>query len=81
MVLCGFIKWGGAARGEKVERGLDRQRRWGWHNGGGRGGWGIGGSGASPGANRFPAALKGLLASLPWNGVEFHLWQITRTEG
>lgn len=40
-----------------------------------------GGSGASPGANRFPAALKGLLALLPWNGVEFHLWQISWTEG
>lgn len=42
MVLCGFINWGGAARGEKVERGMDRQRRRRWrgeerergHNGG-----------------------------------------------
>lgn len=84
MVLCGFIKWGGAARGEKVERGLDRQREgvadvMAVVEGGRRGASGA--SSASPGANRFPAALKGLLASLPWNGVEFHLWQITRTGG
>lgn len=36
--------------------------------------------GVPPGANRFPAALKHLLALVPWNGVGFHLWQITWTE-
>lgn len=40
---------------------------------------GIGEEGVPPGANRCPAALKGLLALVPWNGVGFHLWQITRT--
>ena len=38
------------------------------------------GGGVPPGANRFPAALKRLLVLVPWNGVWFHLWQITRTE-
>lgn len=32
-----------------------------------------------PGANRFPAVLKRLFVWDPWNGVGFHLWQITWT--
>lgn len=36
--------------------------------------------GVQPGANRFPAALKGLPALVPQNGVRFHLWQISQTE-
>lgn len=50
MVLCGFINWGGAGRGEMVEQGMaaqrvgGREREWG-HN---RGMGGCGGGGGEP---------------------------------
>lgn len=75
MVLCGFINWGGAGRGEMVEQGME-----GWRERGERGQNKGTGRGVPPGANRFPAALKHWLALVSWNGVGFHLWQITRTE-
>lgn len=79
VVLCGFINWGGAGRGETVEGGMQRREEKGGERGqirgGGGGRWRV-----PPGANRFPAALKHLLAPVSWNGVRFHLWQITQTE-
>lgn len=49
--------------------------------GGEREGTERGDGGVPPGANRFPAALKRSPVPDPWNGVGFHLWQITPDPG